>query len=154
MAKKTTGMEKSASGSDKVVQEQMNLELRDATGKLLESTEIMRSFMISLQTSGFREYVDYMGRPWRAFWFNFAVGIARGLGFVIGATVVVALVVWIVSQVLTQLPFVGEFFKTLQEFMSDENLRNIQSGNFMDALSKMFEAFKANVLVEGSADVQ
>ena len=126
--------------------ETVDQELREATGKLLETTGVMHSFMQALQTSGFKEYIDYLGSPWRAFWFNLSVGIARGLGFVIGATVVVAVVVWLISQVLTQLPFVGEFFETLQEFLSEDSLRNVQSGNIGDTLSRMFEAFKANVL--------
>ncbi|MGE3278511.1 MAG: DUF5665 domain-containing protein [Candidatus Altimarinota bacterium] len=126
--------------------DQMNKDLREATGKLLETTGVMHSFMQSLQASGFKEYIDYLGSPWRAFWINFAMGVARGLGFVIGATVVVAIVVWIISQVLTQLPIVGDFFETLQEFLSEDNLRNVQSGNLGDTFSRMFDAFKTNVL--------
>lgn len=113
---------------------------------MLETGGVMHSFMQSLQTSGFREYVDYMGRPWYSFGFNFLIGVARGLGFVLGATVVVALVVWITSRILTQLPFVGEFFETLGEFLSEENLRKIQSGQFLDSFADIMEAFKVNVL--------
>lgn len=148
MAKNPSEKNGKASGKalDSVSFEPMNKDLREATGKLLETTGVMHSFMQSLQTSGFKEYVDYLGSPWRAFWINFAMGVARGLGFVIGATVVVAIVVWIISQVLTQLPIVGDFFETLQEFLSEDSLRNVQSGNLGDTLSRMFEAFKANVL--------
>jgi len=135
---------------DSVSFESMNKDLREATGKLLETTGVMHSFMQSLQTSGFKEYIDYLGSPWRAFWINFTMGVARGLGFVIGATVVVAIVVWIISQVLTQLPIVGDFFETLQEFLSEDSLRNVQSGNLGETLSRMFEAFKANVLENNS----
>lgn len=124
----------------------LSKEVNEATGKLLETTSTMVSFMRSLQTSGFREYVDYMARPWYTFWMNFLYGIARGLGFFIGATVVVGIVVWIISRVLTQLPFVGEFFETLQQFFSEENLKNLQSGSFLESAAKMFDAFKTNVL--------
>jgi hypothetical protein len=124
----------------------LNKELNNTSGKLLETSGVMHSFAQSLQTSGFREYVDYIGRPWHSFWVNFMIGIARGLGFVIGATVVVAIVVWIISQVLAQLPFVGEFFQTLGDFLSAENLESIQSGNFIDTVDELFTSFKANVL--------
>jgi len=145
MAKKS---EKSASAPVEadVSLRQLNQKVTEATGKLHETSGVMYSFVKSLETSGFQEYVDYLGKPWRAFWFNFAIGVARGLGFVIGATVVVAIVVWIISQVLTQLPIVGDFFETLQEFLSEENLQSIQSGNVSDTISRMFEAFKANVI--------
>lgn len=130
--------------------EAMHSDLKVATGKLLETTGVMHSFMQSLQSSGFKEYIDYMGRPMYTFWINFLMGIARGLGFVIGATVIVAIVVWIISSILTQLPFVGDFFETLKQFLSEENLRNVQSGNLGDYFSRMFEAFKANVLENSS----
>ena len=126
--------------------DELNEELRAASGKLLETSGTMHGFTQSLQTSGFREYVDYMGRPWYSFWFNFLIGIARGFGFVLGATVVVAIVVWIVSSVLTQLPYVGEFFETLEDFMSEDNLGRIQAGKFGEAMSEMLDAFKVNVL--------
>ena len=144
MAKKAVNEQKSVIPGPSI--ESLNSDLKVATGKLLETTGVMHSFMQSLQSSGFKEYVDYMGRPWYNFWSNFLAGVARGLGFVVGATVVVAIVVWIISSVLTQLPFVGDFFETLKEFLSEENLRNVQSGNIGDYLDRMFEAFKANVL--------
>lgn len=148
MAKSSSEKNVKTSGKspDAVSFDQMNKDLREASGKLLETTGVMHSFMQSLQTSGFKEYVDYIGSPWRAFWINFTMGVARGLGFVIGATVVVAIVVWLISRVLTQLPIVGDFFETLQEFLTEDNLRNVQSGNIGDTFSQMFEAFRTNVL--------
>lgn len=148
MAKKAVNQQKPTIPGPSI--ETLNSDLKVATGKLLETTSVMHSFMQSLQSSGFKEYIDYMGRPWYTFWLNFLMGIARGLGFVIGATVIVAIVVWVISSVLTQLPFVGDFFETLKEFLSEENLRNVQSGNIGDYLDRMFEAFKANVLENSS----
>jgi len=149
MAKKTSkkGNSKLINLGDASVKE-LNQEINAASGKLLETTGVMHSFVQALQTSGFKEYIDYMGRPWYTFWLNLLVGIARGLGFVIGATVVVALVVWIISRILTQLPFVGEFFETLGEFLSSENLKKLQSGNIgiLDSVDELFQSFKANVI--------
>ena len=142
MAKKAS----TASKQTEVSLEELSEELRVASGKLLETTGTMTAFMRSLQTSGFREYVDYMGRPWYSFWWNLLIGIARGVGFFLGATVVVALVIWIMSRVLTQLPFVGEFFRTLSDFLSTENLEKLQSGNFSEAFSDLLDAFKVNLL--------
>lgn len=124
----------------------LNRELNNTSGKLLETSGVMHSFAQALETSGFREYVDYIGRPWYSFWFNLLIGIARGLGFVIGATVVVALVVWIISRVLTQLPFVGDFFETLGEFLTQDNLEKLQSGSFIESADELFNSFKTNVL--------
>ncbi|MDP3975513.1 MAG: DUF5665 domain-containing protein, partial [bacterium] len=123
-------MPKPASSS--VSLKEVNDSLQSASGKMLETSGVMHSFVQALETSGFKEYVDYMGRPWRTFWMNLLLGIARGLGFVIGATVVVAIVVWIISSILANIPIVGDFFRTLGDFMSPENLQRIESGKFSE----------------------
>ena len=60
-----------------------------------------------LEGSGFREYVDYLSSPWKVFWYNLFAGVARGLGFVLGGTVVVAVVIYVIANYLANLPFVG-----------------------------------------------
>lgn len=125
----------------------MSEDLKVATSKLLETTGVMHSFMQSLQSSGFREYIDYMGRPGYTFWVNFLYGVARGLGFVIGATVVVAIVAWVISQFLSQLPgTVGEFFKFLQQALSQQSAENLTSSEFFSSFGKAFETFKTSIL--------
>lgn len=128
----------------------MSEDLRVATSTLLETTGVMYSFMQSLQSSGFREYIDYMGRPWYTFWINFILGVARGLGFVIGATVVVALVAWVISQVLSQLPgTIGEFFKFLQQALSQQSAQNLTSSEFFSSFGKAFDTFKTSIIQGG-----
>lgn len=106
----------------------------------------MQSFTQALAASQFREFVDYMGRPWYGFWFNLLIGVARGLGFVIGATVVVAFMVWIMSRVLNQLPVVGEFFDTLSQYLSQDHLEQIQNQSFTESFNQMMNQYKTNLL--------
>lgn len=120
----------------------LDREIDEASGKLLETTGTMQSFAQALNTSGFREYVDYLGRPWHSFWINFIMGIARGLGFVIGATVVATLVVWIMSRFLSQLPFIGDFFLFMQELLSPENIDRVRSGEFLETFSESLQDYK------------
>lgn len=77
-----------------------------------------------LAHAGFEEFVAYMRSPWRIIWANLLAGIFRGLGFVIGATVVLAIVVWILVQVLGNLPIVGEWFQEVGQFV-----QNIESAS-------------------------
>lgn len=134
-----------ASKSDTADLAQMSEDLRSASGKLLETSGSMHSFMQGLSTSGFRDYVDYMGKPWYILWFNFLVGVARGLGFVIGATVLVAFFLWIMSRILTQLPFVGNFFEIMTEFFSPENLEKIKSGQYLESVEELLDTFKLDL---------
>ena len=69
--------------------------------------------------AGLDEFVQYLRSPWRIIWANFLAGIFRGLGFIVGVTVVLALVVWVLVQVLGGLPFVGEWFAEAGHFIED-----------------------------------
>ena len=57
-------------------------------------------------------------------WTNFLAGITRGFGITIGMTVVLAIFIWILTQ-LVSLPFVGEYFEKIevqiQEYMERTN---------------------------------
>ncbi len=52
-------------------------------------------------------------------WLNLLAGIFRGLGFLLGATVILAIAVYILVQILGNLPIVGEWFATIGEFVND-----------------------------------
>lgn len=69
--------------------------------------------------SGFSDFILYLRSPWQIIWNNFLAGIFRGLGFVIGATAVLALVVYILVRVLGNLPWVGQFFQEVGQFVQD-----------------------------------
>jgi len=133
---------------------QLNEELRSTSGKLMETTGTMHSFMQGLTSSGFRDYVDYMGRPWKIFGFNFLVGVSRGLGFVIGATVLVAFFLWVMTEILSQLPFVGNFFEIMGEFFSPENLEKIKSGQYLESVEDLLDTFKLDLTGSGTTGVE
>ncbi len=69
--------------------------------------------------TGLDDFVRYLHSPWRIMWSNLLAGVFRGLGFVIGATVVLALVVYVLVQVLGNIPVVGEFFQWVGGFVKD-----------------------------------
>lgn len=60
-----------------------------------------------------KKYTDYLSSPWRIMWTNFLAGVAHGLGIVLGATLVLTLVTFVLSKFLSHLPFVGEFFEAM-----------------------------------------
>ncbi len=69
-------------------------------------------------------FIQYVSSPWRIIWVNFLAGIFRGLGALIGASIVLALIVWVLAQ-LVDVPLVGEYAKnvkaTMTSYIKDTN---------------------------------
>lgn len=79
-----------------------------------------------LSRVGLREYATYLSKPGRVFWINLLAGTARGLGFFFGAAIIVALSSFVLS-ILVDIPYIGEFFVNLNEFL--KNSGNIYNNN-------------------------
>lgn len=62
-------------------------------------------------------FIQYVSSPWRIIWVNFLAGIFRGLGALIGASIVLALVIWVLT-LLVDVPLVGEYAKDVKATMS------------------------------------
>lgn len=69
--------------------------------------------------TGLDDFVRYLKSPWRIIWSNFLAGLLRGLGFVVGATVLLTIAVYFLVRVLGNLPWVGEFFQEAGVFLED-----------------------------------
>lgn len=76
-----------------------------------------------LTRTALEEYVTYLRRPYRIFWTNVLAGVGRGVGVVIGATVVITLLLLILAQ-LSQLPHVGYYFQWVGEQIG-QGVRNV-----------------------------
>lgn len=63
-------------------------------------------------------------KPWRYLFFVFLAGIARGIGFALGMTIILAVLIFVVTKVLASMvnfPLIGthiqEFLNLLQNYM-------------------------------------
>lgn len=86
--------------------------------KVTEETLLKKMEDIEQEISNFglHEYLTYLSSPKRIIWTNLVAGTMRGFGFVLGATVVVAIVTIAVSY-LVSLPIVGEWFGWLGDIL-------------------------------------
>lgn len=66
-----------------------------------------------------QEFTNYLHSPWRILWANFLAGTARGLGFLIGAVLIITVVSFILTKVLAQIPLVGEFFTAANHWIQE-----------------------------------
>ena len=63
-------------------------------------------------TTEYREFLDFLKKPFRLIWVNFLIGLARGLGIAIGMTILAAIITYILILVLSKmvdLPIIGEW---------------------------------------------
>ena len=69
-------------------------------------------------------FIQYVSSPWRIIWVNFLAGVFRGLGALIGASIVLGLLIWVLTF-LVGLPWVGEYAKdikaTVSSYVKDTN---------------------------------
>ncbi len=65
---------------------------------------------------GFGEFMRYLSSPRKILFLNFVAGMARGLGIVIGMTVVVAILIWMLTK-LVDFPLIGEYFQKILELI-------------------------------------
>ncbi len=72
-----------------------------------------------LARSGLRDYLDYLSSARRIFLTNFFAGIARGLGFALGATVILSILIFFISHILSQIPIIGQFFQWFDQFLKE-----------------------------------
>lgn len=72
----------------------------------------------TLKLEEMTEYFQYLASPRRIFWTNFGAGTARGLGFVVGTVLVITIITFIVSQILSEIPWIGELFRWLDDWLA------------------------------------
>jgi len=67
---------------------------------------------------GFSEFVMYLKSPRRIILWNFVAGMFRGLGIVVGMTIVVAGLVWVMSK-MVDFPLIGEYFEDILKILKN-----------------------------------
>ena len=71
-----------------------------------------------LAADGLEDFVNYVSSPWRIIWVNFVIGIFRGLGAIVGATIVIAIIIWLLG-LFTNIPLLGKYTKEIDQVVSD-----------------------------------
>ena len=86
------------------------------TDHLIEQVERLTRHLEALRIA---DYIELLEKPWKLITTNFIAGIARGLGFAIGTTIIFALVVEGLRRIiLINIPIINDYlveiFKLLE----------------------------------------
>jgi hypothetical protein len=85
---------------------------------------------ISMEKLGIAEYVEMLNNPRRLFFINFWSGVARGFGMAIGFTILAALVLYAMQQVvILNMPLIGDFIADLVNIVQNQLGGSVFQGN-------------------------
>jgi len=83
------------------------------------NTQELDALVGRLENSDIAEYVKLSQRTGKILWLNFISGIARGLGFSIGASIVLAVLYKIVSYIISMnIPYLTELLRQALEIVN------------------------------------
>lgn len=89
-------------------------------GMLRSISKKLDQIAFSMEKFKFVDYMDLLNNPRRLLLTNFIGGLARGFGMAVGFTVLGAIAVYILQQVvLWKLPVIGEFISEIVEIVLD-----------------------------------
>lgn len=94
--------------------------------KIAGSIKKLEQIINKLRRVELQEFTNYLHSPWRIFWANFLAGTSRGLGFLLGVALVLAIIGFIMTKILTQIPVVGDFFQAINLWIQ-ETLKAVPS---------------------------
>ena len=71
----------------------------------------------TLEKMRLAEYIAYLNRPRRLLWFNFMVGLVRGLGTALGAGLLAGVAYFLLKRIVVlNLPVIGGFIAELSKY--------------------------------------
>jgi len=85
-----------------------------------------------------KDFIRYSSSPWRIVWTNFVAGVFRGLGAVIGASVFIAFLIWLLS-LFGRMPLVGEYAKEIRTTVSGY----VDDTNYNDEFARLEQVLKS-----------
>jgi phage shock protein PspC (stress-responsive transcriptional regulator) len=90
-----------------------------------------------------KEFIRYSSSPWRIVWTNFVAGIFRGLGTLLGASMVIALLIWLLTLV-ADMPLVGEYANNVKTTVSSY-VRDTNYNDEFDRLGDLLERIEQDL---------
>ncbi|MEW6171569.1 MAG: DUF5665 domain-containing protein [Bacillota bacterium] len=82
----------------------------DVAPVLIRFEEKLKELTVATEKMKLAEYVELLDRPWRLMYVNFIAGLARGVGIAVGFTLLGALLIYFLKNlVAANLPGIGKF---------------------------------------------
>nr|CAA6830777.1 MAG: Unknown protein [uncultured Thiotrichaceae bacterium] len=102
-----------------------------------KKTELLAHKEVQRGADSLEDFINYVSSPWRLIWTNFVAGIFRGLGAVVGASIVIALCIWVLS-LFVSMPLIGRYFEQVRDNVSGY----IEQNNYNDEFDRMGDSLE------------
>ncbi len=99
----------------KTLSENIENSVKKIFGKT-QAQKDLKALRMAFEELEVSEFIKYLRSPWRIMWHNFLAGIFRGLGIIVGMTVVFAFLIWLLTN-LVDFPLIGSYFTDLKELL-------------------------------------
>ena len=90
----------------------------------------------AIESVGLEEFMEYIRSPWKMLWPNFVAWVARGFGALVGASIVIALIGWILTT-LIDLPLIGKRLEPYVEHVQTEFKKYTEATNYNPHFERM-----------------
>ena len=103
----------------------------------------------AIEATGLDEFMEYIRSPWKMLWPNFVAWVARGVGALIWAGIILGLIGWFLSG-LINLPLLGKKMEPYVEKIQLEVNKSTETTNYNPHFVKIEETLAniANILRE------
>ncbi|MBP9779322.1 hypothetical protein KBD33_01725 [Candidatus Gracilibacteria bacterium] len=111
---------------------------RSAKIKTLSDEERLKieGLIDAIESTGLNEFMEYIRSPWRMLWPNFIAGIARGFGALIGVAIVITLIGWVLSTMIS-LPLIGKWIEPYVHTAQDEFKKYTEATNYKENFERI-----------------
>ena len=90
----------------------------------------------ALESAGIDEFMEYIRSPWKMLWPNFIAWVARWFWALVGVTIVITLIWWILAW-LIDLPLIGKKLEPYVELVETEFKKYTEATNYRDNFERM-----------------
>jgi Domain of unknown function (DUF5665) len=106
-----------------------------------EKADRIEGLIDAIGSAGLEEFMEYIRSPWKMLWPNFVAWVARGFGALVGATIVIGLIGWILTT-LIDLPLIGKKLEPYVEHVQTEFKKYTEATNYKPYFEKMEESLR------------
>jgi hypothetical protein len=90
-----------------------------------QEEEFMQKEIAHIRERELEFFNQYVKSPWRLIALNFLIGTARGLGFFIGAALIISAGGYVLHSYLGQIPLIGQFLEIAGEWIESNQPVNL-----------------------------